>query len=100
MIGMDAHLFGRFGGDVRSFTLPEEREEFDRWAARCRTTAPDTDEFDNLHRMLTGYLDTAAEASAEGKFLSISWADGADGESKLAVEYHLLPREVKQDSGG
>ncbi|WP_157121270.1 hypothetical protein [Nocardia miyunensis] len=74
---MDAYLFGRFGGEVRSFTLPEEREGVDNWAAHCRASARDTDEFDNLHRMVKGYLDTAAEATAEGKFVSISWMDGS-----------------------
>ncbi|WP_157117744.1 hypothetical protein [Nocardia vaccinii] len=97
---MDAHLFGRFGGDVRSFTLPEERDEFDQWAAHCRTTARDTEEFDNLHRMVTGYMDTAAEAKTEGKFVSINWTDGTAGESSLVVEYRLLPPEVKEDGGG
>lgn len=97
---MDAYLFGRFGGEVRGFTLSEERKGLDRWAAHCRESAPDIDEFDNLHRFVKGYLHTAAEANAEGKFLSIAWTDGTGGTASLAVEYHLLPREEKEGSCG
>ncbi|MFF3568257.1 hypothetical protein ACFYXQ_10840 [Nocardia jiangxiensis] len=91
---MDAYLFGRFGGEVRSFTLPEEREDLDSWAAQCRASVPDIEEFDNVHRFVKGYLDTAAEATAEGKFVSISWTDGA---VPLSVDYHILPREAEGD---
>lgn len=90
---MDAYLFGRIAGEVRSFTLPEEREAFDSWVARCRARARDKQEFDNLHRFVNGHLDTATEANSEGKFPSITWMDG---DVPLSVAYHVIPHESRK----
>ncbi|WP_067904081.1 hypothetical protein [Nocardia vaccinii] len=94
---MDAYLFGRIAGEVRSFTLPEEREALDAWAADCRTRAQDTREFDNWHQFVNEHLDTAAQALIEGKFPSITWTDG---DVPLSVSYHLIPHEAGEDGCG
>ncbi|WP_067683827.1 hypothetical protein [Nocardia miyunensis] len=94
---MDAYLFGRIAGEVRSFTLPEDREALDVWAAHCRARVRDPAEFDNLHRFVNDHLDTAAQALLEGTFPSITWTDG---DVPLSVSYLLISGEAREDCYG
>ena len=97
MRGVDAYLFGRIGGEVGSFTLPEDRDALDRWAARCRPRAPDPREFDTVHRFVTQHLDTAPLTNSLGAFPSITWTDG---DVPLSVSYLPIPHDSGTDRWG